>query len=187
MMKLDPQVFTEKRGTLDHILRIVEFDDVLPCFEAEDEGAEEAGKGIVANDLFGENGGLGRDLDCDLVRFARQIPPFLPTRDTLLKCAYPDYFEPNFEAELLTELLEGFFPDQGDDCAQTLSFVQSAAREGIMEDAIIETLAQDILLAPLKNDRQANLLIKQVVKAVDTTRSWGANGHTNQEMVRMNS
>ena len=182
MMKLDPQVFAEKRGTLDHILRIVEFDDVLPYFEAEDEEAEEAGKGIVANSLFEESGGLGRELACDLVRFARQVPRFLPTRATLLKYACPDYFEPNFEVELLTELLEGFFPGQADVCAQAISFVQSAAREGIKEDVIIETLAQDILPEPLKNDGQANLLIKQVIKVVNTTRSWGANGHTNQEM-----
>lgn len=174
MMKLDPQTFYDEQGTRDHLLRIEEDGESWPYFAEEE---------LIANDLFADEaeGGLGKELAFELARFARRIPRYVPNRETFLCYADPDFFEPNFEADLLKELLDGFFPGYDKENEEALAFVQASAREGMRSDVITETLAEDLLPEKLVNENQRSLLAKQVAQVVNTTRNWGANGRTDQE------
>ena len=135
-------------------------------------------EGVVAHELFAEEQGLGKQYALELMEFARKIPRYIPSKEEFLKYASPDYYEDNFEADLLAELLDGFFSDTEVNIQECVLFVQDCARQGMRPEVLIETLFEDYLPGPFGNEAQANLAIKQIVKLVNTTRAWADNGRT---------
>ena len=135
-------------------------------------------EGVIAHEIFSEEGGLGKGYAIELMQFASKLPRFIPSKEELLKYVDPQYYEENFEAELLGELIEGFFPGEKVNTRECVLFVQECARQGMRPEILIETLFEEYLPGPFANDAQANLAIKQIIKLVNTTRAWADNGRT---------
>lgn len=134
--------------------------------------------GVVAHEIFSDQGGLGKNYAIELMQFASKLPRYVPGKEELLKYVDPQYYEENFEAVLLAELIEGFFPGQKVGVRECVLFVQECARQGMRPEILIETLFEEYLPGPFANDAQADLVIKQIVKLVNTTRAWADNGRT---------
>lgn len=144
-----------------------------------------ASEGLIAHEIFQDGAGLGLTYAQELHAHASTVSRFVPEKDLFLAHANPGYFEENFEAELLTELLAGFFPEAAATMGDTVAFVQECARQGVRNDVLIETLFEEFLPGPFANEAQANLAIKQAAKLVQTTRAWACNGRTPAEVDKM--
>lgn len=134
--------------------------------------------GVIAHEIFSNEGGLGKNYALELMQFASKLPRFVPEKEELLKYVDPQYYEENFEADLLAELIDGFFPNEKVGTRECVLFVQECARQGMRPEILIETLFEEYLPGPFANEAQANLAIKQIVKLVNTTRAWADNGRT---------
>lgn len=142
-------------------------------------------EGFVAHEIFLDGAGLGLTFAQELHAHASSVSRHIPEKDLFLAHANPGFFEENFEAELLTELLAGFFPEAATTMGDTVAFVQECARQGVRNDVLIETLFEEFLPGPFANEAQANLAIKQAAKLVQTTRAWACNGRTPAEVDKM--
>lgn len=142
-------------------------------------------QGLIAHEIFQDGAGLGLAFAQELHSHAACLPRHIPEKEIFVAHANPSYFEENFEAELLTELLEGFFPEAAASAASTVTFVQECARQGVRNEVLIETLFEEYLPGPFANEAQANLAIKQTAKLVQSTRAWACNGHTPAEADKM--
>ncbi len=159
-----------------YVQDIVEREGVWAYFEDE---------GIVAHEIFHDAAGLGYGFVRELLSHAATKPRYIPGKQEFLAYADPNYFEENFEAELLTELLAGFFSEPLEHMEDTVAYVQECARQGVRNKVLIETLFEEFLPGPFANEAQANLAVKQVAKLVHTTRTWACNGHTPEEIARI--
>lgn len=157
----------------DMILDLIEGEGVWAYFEDE---------GIVAHEIFHDGAGLGYGFVKELLAHAGTNPRYVPGKEEFLAYADPRHFEENFEAELLTELLAGFFATPFEVMEETVAYVQECARQGVRNDVLIETLFEEFLPGPFANEAQAKLAIKQVAKLVRSTRTWACNGHTPEEI-----
>lgn len=160
----------------EHILNLLAGEGVWAYFEDE---------GLIAHEIFLDGAGLGLSFAQELYAHASSVSRYVPEKDLFLAHANPGFFEENFEAELLTELLAGFFPEAADTMGDTVTFVQECARQGVRNDVLIETLFEEFLPSPFANEAQANLAIKQAAKLVQTTRAWACNGRTPVEVDKM--
>lgn len=158
------------------ILSLIASEGVWAYFENE---------GLIAHEIFQDGAGLGVAFAQELHAHASAVSRYVPEKDLFLAHANPRYFEENFEAELLTELLAGFFPEAATSMEDTVAFVQECARQGVRNDVLIETLFEEFLPGPFANEAQANLAIKQAAKLVQTTRAWACNGRTPVEVDKM--
>lgn len=155
---------------------------LLDVIEGEQLWAYFEDAGLLAHEIFRDDAGLGYEYARELAAHAQAVPRYMPEKEAFLAYANPNYFDENFEAELLQELLVGFFPDNAVAMEDTVLYVQDCARQGIRNEVLIETLLEDFLPGPFANDAQANLVIKQLAKLVRSTRCWACNGRTPAEV-----
>lgn len=137
---------------------------------------------VIAHPLFSDVDGLGQEFALELMNVASRTPRYQPSTEELLRYVDPHFHEDNFEAELLLELLMTYFPDHEAENAEAVAFVQECARQGMKNEILIETIFEEFLPEPFANDAQAHLVIKQIAKLVNTTRTWGYNGHAPCEL-----